>query len=659
VVDKTTTEAVHTRARRRAPRFLAIAVTGVLLGSLTVLAGSDPASGRTVVNAGSSQDHIVSADAFRIQVVAIGADGGSTASAVGGNGARVTTTIPVTPGETLRIFVNEGGGAGGNGSALPVGEDGALGGGASGIRRAGVNQVIAAGGGGAGGDALLTAVAGAGDGGSAPLANSSGGCAPGTDGNDATLPPVTAGGGGGGGQCNAGGVGGVGAAAGTDGSANQGGTGGTPAVAGAGGGGGGAGHFGGGGGGAGVAGVLGGGGGGGGSSFIANGTGNQIVSNGAATTGSVMITELVGDTECSDEVDNDGDGPIDSEDPGCHTDADENNPDSYDPNDDSETNTQCSNGVDDADVEDTLVDAADPGCHTDGDATDPDTYNPADNNEGNSAGTGNNGQPQCSDGADNDDPEDTLADTQDPGCHTDGDATNAASYDADDDNEVNGATPQCSDNVDNADPEDTLVDEQDPGCHTDGNADNAASYRANDDNESNAALDDEGPAGSESCRDGVDNDGDGLIDANDPGCQGGTPGGGGGLSDLTVRMDANKASVKKGKTVGFTVTVRNNGPAVARNVEVTTKLDKGKLAFKGVTGNGCTAPAPASNIVVCRITSLPVGQSVNFTIEAKTKGGGKAKVETQALLTEGDDRAPSDNVDREKIRIKPRGGRRR
>ena len=40
--------------------------------------------------------------------------------------------------------------------------------------------------------------------------------------------------------------------------------------------------------------------------------------------------------ECSDGIDNDGDGVADADDPGCHTDGDATNPDSYDPADDSE-----------------------------------------------------------------------------------------------------------------------------------------------------------------------------------------------------------------------------------------------------------------------------------------------------------------------------------
>ena len=40
---------------------------------------------------------------------------------------------------------------------------------------------------------------------------------------------------------------------------------------------------------------------------------------------------------CADGIDNDGDGVIDAKDPGCHTDGNADNPDSYDPNDDDET----------------------------------------------------------------------------------------------------------------------------------------------------------------------------------------------------------------------------------------------------------------------------------------------------------------------------------
>lgn len=66
--------------------------------------------------------------------------------------------------------------------------------------------------------------------------------------------------------------------------------------------------------------------------------------------------------ECSDTVDNDGDGVIDAQDPGCDG-----------PDDDDESN-ECVDGIDNADPEDTLVDFGnDPGCTSpeDNDETDP------------------------------------------------------------------------------------------------------------------------------------------------------------------------------------------------------------------------------------------------------------------------------------------------
>lgn len=68
-----------------------------------------------------------------------------------------------------------------------------------------------------------------------------------------------------------------------------------------------------------------------------------------------------------------------------------------------------------------------------------------------------------------------------------------------------GAIPQCSDTQDNDG--DGRIDALDPGCHTDGNPNNPDSYDPNDDDESDPE-----------CSDLADNDGDGVIDAADPGC---------------------------------------------------------------------------------------------------------------------------------------------
>jgi hypothetical protein len=128
--------------------------------------------------------------------------------------------------------------------------------------------------------------------------------------------------------------------------------------------------------------------------------------------------------QCSDGVDNDGDGLIDAADPGCHSDGNANNPSSYVPSDNDESNG------------------------TIGSSTSPSKTTNNNNNNNNGAGvkgskgSGNNGKPQCSDGIDNDG--DNLVDEADPGCHTDGNAHNPSSYNPNDDSEANGAVPASS-----------------------------------------------------------------------------------------------------------------------------------------------------------------------------------------------------------------------
>ncbi len=87
-------------------------------------------------------------------------------------------------------------------------------------------------------------------------------------------------------------------------------------------------------------------------------------------------------TQCSDGTDNDGDGKIDAQDPGCHSDGDPNNPGSYVPSDDDERDApQCSDGRDNDG--DGKIDILDPGCHSDGNANNPRSYVPSDNDEAN------------------------------------------------------------------------------------------------------------------------------------------------------------------------------------------------------------------------------------------------------------------------------------
>jgi gliding motility-associated-like protein len=205
-----------------------------------------------------------------IDVEVAGAQGGGTN---GGNGAVITATIPVTPGQVLEIYVGEQGGCpaagiGGGGAGQPssIGLPSCAGGGYSAISLAPgglMNAIVVAGGGGGTGGG--TAVGDGGD----------GGCPNGAAGS------TTYGYGGGAGTTGSGGIGGgpwtAGGGTGGNGSFGQGGAGGVDIGFGYNpGGGGGGGYYGGGGGGSdniSLTSAAGGGGGGGGSSLIPAGAG--------------------------------------------------------------------------------------------------------------------------------------------------------------------------------------------------------------------------------------------------------------------------------------------------------------------------------------------------------------------------------------------------
>lgn len=192
--------------------------------------------------------------------------------------------------------------------------------------------------------------------------------------------------------------------------------------------------------------------------------------------------------QCADGIDNDSDGLIDLADPGCSSASDN---DETNSGGGGGTVTQCNDAVDNDG--DNLVDSADPGCHTDFNASNSASYDATRNDESASqqgGGGGSGSTPACRDGIDNDG--DSLVDSADPGCHSDGNASNSSSYDSNGTSEVNsttptttagggggggGSLPQCSDGQDND--SDGFKDSADPGCHNDGNANNTTSYEMN------------------------------------------------------------------------------------------------------------------------------------------------------------------------------------
>ena len=173
----------------------------------------------------------------------------------------------------------------------------------------------------------------------------------------------------------------------------------------------------------------------------------------------------VGPRACADGVDNDDDGLIDLDDPGCE---DANDRDETDP-----VPPECSDMIDN-DMDGFTDFPQDPGCGSAGD--DDELNDPV--------------APQCNDGIDNE--RDGLIDEQDPGCASVADPSEADPAEP----------PECFDGIDNDG--DGIIDFPiEPGCSA-----------AGDDTE----MDPGAPA---QCGNGLDDDNDGLVDfPNDPGCAG-------------------------------------------------------------------------------------------------------------------------------------------
>src|SRR5262245_28848046 len=308
---------VSVRRCARLGAVVALASAGVIVAIGTGTAGAEPVS-QEFEFTGAAQEYVVPAGVCSLTVDAFGAQGGDGSfgtddAGIGGEGGRATATIPVTPGETLAVYVGgqgeagpevieqsvaladepqsdgdvgaqafllaaQGGFNGGGDSLWPFeyeenGSPGGGGGGASDVRQGGSaleqRVVVAGGGGGGGGEAEDEGEPGDGNGGG-------GG---GLEGEDGAESGGNTPGGGGGTQTAGGAAGSIDPSA-TDGELGQGGIGGAGLNDNDGGAGGGGGFYGGGGGAGDVETSGDGGGGGGGSGFGPAGTtfetGNQF-----------------------------------------------------------------------------------------------------------------------------------------------------------------------------------------------------------------------------------------------------------------------------------------------------------------------------------------------------------------------------------------------
>ncbi|QNP74703.1 DUF11 domain-containing protein [Streptomyces roseirectus] len=112
----------------------------------------------------------------------------------------------------------------------------------------------------------------------------------------------------------------------------------------------------------------------------------------------------------------------------------------------------------------------------------------------------------------------------------------------------------------------------------------------------------------------------------------------GGTSDLTVGKTANPTDVGYGRTTVFTVTVTNNGPSDATNVQVTDQLPSG-LTYVSDDSNG----AYDAGTGVWTAGTVPNGQSATLHITARmTSTTSQTNAVTQATSS-GTDPSPCDS----------------
>ena len=193
--------------------------------------------------------------------------------------------------------------------------------------------------------------------------------------------------------------------------------------------------------------------------------------------------------ECSDGLDNDGDGLIDGDDPDCP-----------------QPPPECSDDLDndgDGATDEFDRDCSGPTDDTESGSDEPECSDGVDNDGDTKTDFGEGGDPDCTSDDDNSESSDPPGECED-GIDNDGDGA-IDEFDRDctgpDDDESGSQEPECSDGIDNdGDTKTDFGEGGDPDCESD-----------DDDSEEPGTTPPQ-------CADGIDNDGDGLTDGDDPGC---------------------------------------------------------------------------------------------------------------------------------------------
>jgi uncharacterized repeat protein (TIGR01451 family) len=105
----------------------------------------------------------------------------------------------------------------------------------------------------------------------------------------------------------------------------------------------------------------------------------------------------------------------------------------------------------------------------------------------------------------------------------------------------------------------------------------------------------------------------------------------GAQADLSVRMSARPAGrVRLGDLLDYTIKVRNEGPAAAKNVKVAVALPAG-LAVIGATPDGCAEQG--GQAVICGFRSLASGASAEISVGTVVKGDASGDLRTTAKVS--------------------------
>ena len=106
-------------------------------------------------------------------------------------------------------------------------------------------------------------------------------------------------------------------------------------------------------------------------------------------------------------------------------------------------------------------------------------------------------------------------------------------------------------------------------------------------------------------------------------------------ADLSIGKTADLTSVKTGKKLTYTITVKNEGTADASDVVVEDALPAGGEGQSVSSTQGTCSPLKTKpdGTVTCNLGSLPSGASATVTIAIKVKVHGPATITNTATVT--------------------------